>query len=113
MSWFTEKQRNRRKTFIYLKKNYRVGKKVKTKRIYLGPMEIAIDILSDLQTKPLIDEKLMTYSGETILGKIADSIDLTQALVKYTKKEKDASILRSIIVLRALFGDVLKTVTFL
>lgn len=91
--------------YIYFKNNYRVGKSVKTKWIYLGPSDVAIKILGDLQTKPLIDETLMTYSGETILSKIADSIALTQVLVEYTKNEKEAHILGNIIVLRALFSE--------
>lgn len=56
-------------------------------------------------TEPLIDEKLMTYSGETILGRIADSISMEQVLANYTKNEKEAHILKNIIILRALFNE--------
>jgi len=105
MAWNIATRGKWRAKYIYFKNNYRVGKSVKTKWIYLGPSDVAIEVLGDLQTKPLIDEKLMTYSGETILGKIADSIALIRVLEKYTKNEKEAHILRNIIILRALFNE--------
>lgn len=105
MAWNITKQGKWKARYVYFKNNYRVGRKIKTKWIYLGPLDVAIEILGDIQTKPLIDEKLITYSGETILGRIADSIDLTGLLSKYTKNKKEASILRNIIILRALFNE--------
>lgn len=105
MAWNIATRGKWKAKYIYFKNNYRVGASMKTKWIYLGPKDIAVKMLGDLQTKSLVDEKLMTYSGETIVGKIADSIGLTQVLAKYTKKEKEASILRNIIVLRALFNE--------
>jgi hypothetical protein len=105
MAWDIAIRGRWRAKYIYFKNNYRVGKSVKTKWIYLGPSDVAIKILGDLQTKPLIDERLMTYSGEIILSRITDSISLTQVLANYTKSEKEASILKNIIVLRALFNE--------
>jgi hypothetical protein len=45
---------------------------VLTEEIYIGPDEVATKILADLAVKQLIYETDITYSGETILEKIAD-----------------------------------------
>ena len=105
MAWNIETQGEWKAKYVYLKHNYWTGNTTKTKRVYLGPVNVAIEILGDIMTEPLIDEKLMTYSGETILGKIADSISLREVLSGHTKNEKEAHILRNIIVLRALFNE--------
>lgn len=104
MAWNPRIQGQWNAKYLYFKNNHRVGKKTKTKYIYFGPIDVAVEILGDLQTKPLINERLVTYSGETILGKIAYSIGLTQVLEKYTDGKK-AHIMRNIIVLRALFNE--------
>ena len=104
MAWNPRIQGEWNAKYLYFKHNYRVGKKTKSKYIYFGPIDVAVEILGDIQTKPLIDERLITSSGETILGKIADSISLTQVLGKYANK-KEAPILRNIIILRALFNE--------
>jgi len=105
MAWNIEIQGEWKAKYVYLKHNYWVGGSSKTKRVYLGPVDVALDIMGDLRTKHLIDERLMTCSGEMILGRIADSINLTQVLAKYTKSDKEAHILRDILVLRALFNE--------
>ena len=104
MAWNPRIQGEWNAKYLYFKHNYRVGKKTKSEYIYFGPIDVAVEILGDLQTKPLIDERLVTYSGEAILGKIADSIGLAQVLGKHTN-ENEAHILRNIIVLRALFNE--------
>ena len=72
---------------------------------------IAVKVLGDIQTKPLIGGRRITYSGEIVLGKVADTMGLSQVLAKYTKNEKEACMLRNIIIiiiiiiLRALFNE--------
>ena len=61
-----------KKKYGYLKRSYRTNGKVKTEEIYIGLDEVATKILADLATRELIDETDITYSGETILKKIAD-----------------------------------------
>ena len=60
MAWDITTRGKWKAKYIYFKNNYRVGKKVKTKWIYLGSRDVAIEILGDLQTKSLLDEKLIT-----------------------------------------------------
>ena len=105
MAWDIAIRRRWKAKYIYFKNNYRVGSSVKTKWIYLGPHDIAVKMLGDLQTKPLIGSRLMTYSGEVVLGKVADTIGLSQVLAKYTKNDKETCMLRNIIILRALFNE--------
>ncbi|KAF5412659.1 MAG: hypothetical protein C5S47_00880 [Candidatus Methanogasteraceae archaeon] len=82
-----------------------MGSKVHSSYIYLGPLVEALKILADLQIKPLIDEREISYSGETILGKIANSVNMSKVLEKYTGDERVAEALMNIIILRALFPE--------
>ena len=91
------------KTYIALKKNEREGKKIKSSYIYLGQINEALKILAELQIKPLKNEKEVSYSGEMILGSIANSIDFSKVLEKYTKDKRIAEALNNIIILRTLF----------
>jgi len=54
------------KSYVALKKNGRVGKKVKSSYIYLGPTIDDMKIFDNLQIKPLIDEKEISYSGRIL-----------------------------------------------
>jgi transposase len=105
MSWNIHEIQRKTKSYVALKKNERVGKKVKSSYIYLGPTRNAMKIFADLQIKPLIDEKEISYSGEIILGKIANSINFSKVMEKYTGDKRIAEILTNIIILRTLFSD--------
>ena len=72
MAWNIVWRKPHKKKYGYLKKSYRINGKVRTEEIYIGPDEVATKILADLATRELIDETDITYSGETILEKIAD-----------------------------------------
>jgi len=72
MAWNITWRKPHKKKYGYLKKSYRINGRVKTEEIYIGPDEVATKILTDLATRELIDETDITYSGETILEKIAD-----------------------------------------
>ncbi len=104
MAWKIETQGEYKAKYVYFKNNQRKNGGWDTKRIYLGPKDVALEILGELQTEPLIDEKLKTYSGEVILGKIADSIKLNDVLLSCTGNEKESCIMRKIIILRTLFN---------
>lgn len=103
MSWHLHEIKRKTKTYIALKKNEREGKKIKSSYIYLGSINDALKILADLQIKPLENEKEVSYSGELILGSIANSINFSKVLEKYTKDKRIAEALNNIIVLRTLF----------
>jgi len=106
MSWNLHEIRLKtQKSYFTLKKNERVGKKVKSSYIYLGPASEAMKIVADLQIKPLIDEKEISYSGEIILGNIADSINFSEAMEKHTGDKRVADVLKNIVILRTLFSD--------
>ncbi len=102
MSWNIHIIRRKTKTYVALKKNKRDGSKVRSSYIYLGPITDAVKILADLQIKPLIDEKEISYSGEIVLGKIANSVNMSKMLEKYTGDKRVAEALTNIIILRAL-----------
>jgi transposase len=105
MSWNIHKIQRKTKSYVALKKNERVGKKIKSSYIYLGPTRNAMKIFADLQIKSLIDEKEISYSGEVILGNIANSINFSNVIEKYTEDKRVAEILTNIIILRTLFSD--------
>jgi hypothetical protein len=93
MSWNIHKIQRKTKSYVALKKNERVGKKIKSSYIYLGPTRNAMKIFADLQIKSLIDEKEISYSGEVILGNIANSINFSNVIEKYTEDKRVAEIL--------------------
>ena len=103
MSWHLHEVKRKTKTYVALKKNEREGKKIKSTYIYLGPINDALKILADLQIKPLENEIEVSYSGEMILGSIANSINFSKILEKYTKDKRIAVALNNIIILRTLF----------
>ena len=105
MGWNIHEIQRKTKSYVALKKNERVGKKVKSSYIYLGPTKDAMKIFANLQIKPLIDEKEISYSGEIILGKIADSINFSEVMEKYTGDKRVAEVLTNIVILRTLFSD--------
>ena len=63
MGWALHEIQMKTKSYVALKKNGRVGKKVKSSYIYLGPTRDDMKIFANLQIKPLIDEKEISYSG--------------------------------------------------
>ena len=105
MGWNIHEIQRKTKSYVALKKNERVGKKVKSSYIYLGPTKDAMKIFANLQIKPLIDEKEISYSGEIILGKISDSINFSEVMEKYTGDKRVAEVLTNIVILRTLFSD--------
>jgi hypothetical protein len=96
MAWNLHTDKRKGKAYISLKRNRRVENKIKSDYIYLGSEIDAVKILFDLETKPLIDEKEISYSGELILGSIAKSIQLNKVIYKYIKDERIANVLTDI-----------------
>jgi len=105
MAWNTTWRKPHKKKYGYLKKSYRINGRVKTEEIYIGPDEVATKILTDLATRELIDETDITYSGETILEKIADSLNFEDILIEYTGDERASRALKNVIILMTLFKE--------
>ncbi len=66
MGWTLHEIQMKTKSYVALKKNGRVGKKVKSSYIYLGLIRDDMKIFANLQIKPLIDEKEISYSGRVL-----------------------------------------------
>ena len=105
MAWNITWRKPHKKKYGYLKKSYRINGRVKTEEIYIGPDEVATKILTDLATRELIDETDITYSGETILEKIADSLNFEDILIEYTGDERASRALKNVIILMTLFKE--------
>lgn len=105
MAWALHEIRRKKATYMALKKNYRVGKQVKSDYIYLGSPDVAARILADMQMKHLIGEREVSYSGELILGKIARSIRLEDVLEQYLDDKRASTVMQNLIILRSLFPE--------
>jgi transposase len=105
MAWNIVWRKPHKKKYGYLKKSYRINGKVKTEEIYIGPDEVATKILTDLATRELINETDITYSGETILEKITDSLNFEDILIEYTEDERASRALKNVIILMTLFNE--------
>jgi transposase len=105
MTWNIVWRKPHKKKYGYLKKSYRINGKVKTEEIYIGPDEVASKILSDLATRELISETDITYSGETTLEKIADSLNFEDILIEYTGDKRASRALKNVIILMTLFKE--------
>lgn len=105
MAWNIVWRQPHKKKYGYLKKSRREYGKVRTEEIYIGPEDVATKILADLAFKELICEENITYSGETILGKIADSLKFEEILTGYTNDEQAARVLKNVIILMTLWGE--------
>ena len=105
MAWNFEWRQPHKEKYGCFQNTYRVKDEPspKTDYIYLGSEESTVKILSDLALKPLIDEENITYSGETVLEKIADSLGFERILAKYAKDKRASKALKNIIILMALF----------
>nr|QNO44762.1 hypothetical protein KLGCGMKP_00024 [Methanosarcinales archaeon ANME-2c ERB4] len=105
MAWNIVWRKPHKKKYGYLKKSYRINGRVKTKEIYIGPDEVATKILTDLATRELIDETDITYSGETILEKITNTLNFEDILIEYTGDERASRALKNVIILMTLFNE--------
>lgn len=69
MKYFLTTQDTSHGRYYLFKCNYRKKGKVCSKYVYLGSEEIALKILSDINTKKPHNERLLSFSGEMILSK--------------------------------------------
>lgn len=92
-------------TYLYLKRNFRVKGKVKSDYIYLGELNPALKILNALQFRQLKNEKEISYSGEMILSRIANTVSFKPILKRFCRDEKASRIVKNITILRILFPE--------
>jgi len=62
--------------------NYRESGKVRTKSVYLGVEEVAMKLLSDFNSKKPLNERLLSFSGESILSKALELVDFRKVINK-------------------------------
>jgi hypothetical protein len=105
MPYHIEVQKGKYNEYVYLRRTYRADNKVRSSRIYLGPKDDALIILHAMQSEHLEAEVELSYSGEEILSKIADSLSLGLILTNYTGNEKISEIMKNLIILRTLYPE--------
>lgn len=87
--------------------NYREGGKVKTKSVYLGAEEIALELISDFNSKKPLNERLLSFSGEEILSKILDMLDfrrIIDATTQIDAKFGVGQLIKMVVLERVLYG---------
>ena len=106
MAWNFEWRQPHGEKYGCFQNTYRVKgeSSPKTEYIYLGSEETTVKILSDLALKPLSDEENITYSGEVILEKVANSLNFENILFEYAKDKRASKALKNTIILMALFN---------
>ena len=104
MAWNFEWRQPHKEKYGCFQNTYRVKGEPspKTDYIYIGSAETAVKILSDLALKPLSNERNITYSGEVILEKVADSLSFENILFEYAKDKRASKALKNTIILMAL-----------
>jgi len=104
MAWNFEWRQQHKEKYGCFQNTYRVKGEPspKTDYVYLGSEESTVKILSDLALKPLTDEENITYSGEVILEKVADSLSFENILFEYAKDKRASNALKNTIILMAL-----------
>ena len=67
--------------------NYRENGKVKTKDIYLGPEDRAVNIISDFNSKKPLNERHLSFSGEILLSKMLEMVDFKKIVNKIVQND--------------------------
>ena len=67
-------------TYYYFRYGYRKNGSVKTKEVYIGEEKTASKIIADFSVKKPENEKLVSYSGELILSKIAEQCHFAEII---------------------------------
>jgi len=105
MKYFLITQDTTHGRYYLFKCNYRKKGKVCSKYIYLGSEEIALKILSDINTKQPHNERLLSFSGEMILSKSLQLIKFKNLINKIITNGAELDIgqfIEMIIIERAL-----------
>lgn len=92
--------------YYHYKGSYRLKGKVKSKKIYLGKEERAIQILAEFTAKRPDQEKLYSYSGEVILEEIAKRLKFSKIVNKHVKNDTEWDIgefIKILVIERCLF----------
>lgn len=76
--------------------NYRENRKVKTKDIYLGAEDRAINIISDFNSKKPLNERHLSFSGENLLSKMLEMVDFKKIVNKIVQNDTEFDVGRFI-----------------
>lgn len=96
MKYFLHKNRTKYGIYYSYRHNYRENNKVRTKSVYLGNEETALELLSDFNSKKPENERHLSYSGEFILSKMLEMLDFREVLNDASEAEAEWEIGRFI-----------------
>ena len=82
MNYFLHVSRTKHGNYYSYRYNYRENEKVKTEDVYVGKEEIAINIISDFNSKKPLNERLLSFSGENILSKMLELVEFRDVINK-------------------------------
>jgi len=106
MNYFLHISKTKYGNYYSYRHNYRENKKVKTKDVYLGKEETAVNIISDFNSKKPLNERLLSFSGESILSKMLEQVSFRDVINKNIQNGAEFDIGRFIEILvveRALY----------
>lgn len=96
MKYSLHKDKTKYGNYYSYRHSYREGGKVKTKSVYLGKEEVALELISDFNLEKPQNERLLSYSGELILSRMLELIDFREVLNKFSDTDSEWDIGRFI-----------------
>ncbi len=107
MKYSLHKNKTKSGNYYSYRHNYREGGKVKTKSVYLGKEEVALELISDFNSEKPQNERLLSYSGELILSRMLKLIDFTDVLNTFSDADSkwDIGHFNKILVVERVLND--------
>jgi transposase len=99
MKYSLHKNETKYGNYYSYRHNYREGGKVKTKSVYLGKEEVALELISDFNSEKPQNERLLSYSGELILSRMLKLINFRDVVNKFSDADSKWDIGRFIKIL--------------
>jgi transposase len=87
MKWYLTTQKQSYGTYYLYKRNYTREGKSKSDYVYLGTEEVALKILSDFNSEKPLNERLLSFSGEVLLSKMLEMVDLKEIINKLVQND--------------------------
>jgi len=87
MKWYLTTQNKSSGPYYLYKRNYKQEGKYKSDYVYLGTEEVALKILSDFNSEKPLNERLLSFSGETLLSKMLEMVDFKKIVNKVVQND--------------------------
>jgi len=87
MKWYLTTQKQSYGTYYLYKRNYTQEGKSKSDYVYLGTEEVALKILSDFNSEKPQNERLLSFSGETLLSKMLELVNFKEIINKVVQND--------------------------